>query len=165
MKSTFNKWYKRKQQDDAEADQQVERLLQKVKNVAVVGISRNPHRDSHYVGRYLKNAGYRVIPVNPGADEILGEKAYPDLQSIPDPVEVVDIFRRPEDIPGVVDEALSIHPKAIWLQLGTGKHPEQKKKVEDHGIQFVQNRCMKVDHQFLIRPHMQNNGISCSINE
>ncbi|MEX0994764.1 MAG: CoA-binding protein [Balneolaceae bacterium] len=164
MKSTFNKWYKRKKKDDSEADQKVEQLLQKVKNVAVVGISRNTHRDSHYVGRYLKNAGYRIIPVNPGAKEILEEKAYPDLKSIPDPIEVVDIFRRPEDIPGIVEEALSVHPKAIWLQLGTGKHPDIQKKVEGHGIQFIQNRCMKVDHQFLIRDKKTKTGASCRIN-
>lgn len=129
-----------------------ERILEEVKTIAIVGISRNRHRDSQYVARYLQSAGYRIVPVNPGADEILGEKSYPDLKSIPFPVDVVDVFRKPEDIPSVVDEALKINPKVVWLQLGTGEHPEKQKKVESKGIQFVQKRCIKVDHQFLIRP-------------
>ncbi|MDR9415665.1 MAG: CoA-binding protein, partial [Gracilimonas sp.] len=86
------------------------------------------------------------------ADEILGEKSYPDLQSIPYPVDVVDIFRRPEDIPEIINEALPINPKVIWLQLGTGDHPEEREKIESNDITFVQKRCIKVDHQFLIRP-------------
>jgi len=158
MKSTFNKWYKRKKTNRNGADQQIEALLKEVKTVAIVGISRNRHRDSHYVGRYLKNAGYRIIPVNPAAGEILDEKAYPDLKNLPLQVDVVDVFLPPEYVPDIVDEALAIHPKAIWLQLGTGKHPEIKKKVKDHGVQFVQNRCMKVDHQFLIRPKKQGHS-------
>lgn len=130
----------------------VEELLDDVQTIAIVGISRNRHRDSHYVGKYLQSAGYRIIPVNPGAEEILGEKSYPDLKSIPFEVDVVDVFRKPEDITAVVDEALAIKPKVIWLQLGTGEHPEERIKVETKDIQFVQKRCIKVDHQFLIRP-------------
>lgn len=155
MRSTFNNWYTNKMRANEWLSQEtdrVEQLLEEVKTVAMVGISRNRHRDSQYVARYLKDAGYRVVPVNPGADEILGEKSYPDLQSIPFPVDVVDIYRKPEDIPAVVDEALAINPKVIWLQLGTGDHPEERKKVEERGLQFVQKRCIKVDHQFLIRP-------------
>lgn len=131
---------------------QVEKLLQQVQTIAVVGISRNRHKDSHYVGRYLKNAGYTVVPVNPGADEILGEKAYPDLISIPFDVDIVDIFLSPEHIPKAVEQALEVQPKAIWLQLGTGTHPKVKEQVETKGFHFFQNRCIKVDHQFLIRP-------------
>lgn len=130
----------------------VEELLPTITTIAIVGISRDRHRDSHFVGRYLKNAGYKIVPVNPGADEILGVKAFPDLRSIPFPVDIVDIFRKPQDIPEAVDEALDVHPKAVWLQLGTGRHPEQQAKVEQQGVRFIQNRCIKVDHQFLIRP-------------
>jgi uncharacterized protein len=155
VKSTFSDWYEKKMRKTPELaveTSRIEKFLSEVSTIAIVGISRNRHRDSHFVGRYMQNAGYKIVPVNPGADEILGEKAYPDLRSIPFPVEVIDIFRSPDDIPGIVDEALEINPKIVWLQLGTGKHPEQKARVEKQGIQFVQNRCIKVDHQFLIRP-------------
>ncbi|MEQ8523645.1 CoA-binding protein [Gracilimonas sp.] len=160
MRKTYNDWYLKKMRADKELSKEtdeVEELLDEVKTIAMVGISRNRHRDSQYVARYLKEAGYQIVPVNPGADEILGEKSYPDLASIPFPVDVVDVFRRPEDIPEVVDEALKINPKVIWLQLGTGDHPEIRKKVEEKGIQYVQKRCIKVDHQFLIRPKKETN--------
>ena len=129
----------------------IEAYLDEIKTIAIVGISRNRHKDSHFVGRYLKKAGYTIIPVNPGADEILGEKAYSDLVSIPDKIDAVDVFIKPEHVPQVVDQALQIKPKVIWLQLGTGDHPEEVKKAEQAGVKMVQNRCMKVDHQFLIR--------------
>ncbi len=129
----------------------VAELLDDVKTVAIVGISRNPHRDSSYVGRYLQSVGYKIVPVNPGADQILGELSYPTLDAIPFPIDVIDIFRKPADIPTVVDEALKLNPKAIWLQLGTGDHPEVREKVESRNIKFIQKRCIKVDHQFLIR--------------
>lgn len=159
MKSTFNNWYDRKMRATPELKKQTEAiasLLGEIRTIAIVGISRNRHRDSHYVGRYLQGAGYRIIPVNPGADEVLGEKAYADVRDIPGQVDAVDLFRPPEAIPGEVDKALEISPRVIWLQLGTGTHPGQKEKVENAGLTFVQNRCMKVDHQFLIRPQQQN---------
>jgi len=154
MKSTFSDWYERKMYATSELSDEtndIQSLLGKVNNIAIVGISKNETKDSHFVGRYLKNAGYRIFPVNPTASEILGETCYPDLQSIPESIDVVDIFRRPEDIPAIVEEALSIHPKAIWLQLGTGEHHELKSEVEQKGIKFIQKRCIKADHQFLIR--------------
>ncbi len=135
----------------SEETDQIEEVLDKVNTIAIVGISRNKHKDSNFVGRYLQNAGYIIIPVNPGADEILGEKAYPDLTSIPVQVDVVDVFIKPEHIPQVVDQALQLKPRAIWLQLGTGQHPEQKLKAKEAGVFMIQNRCIKVDHQFLIR--------------
>lgn len=155
MQVTFDNWYNRKMTatpELASETAEVEKLLDEVKTIAIVGISRNLHRDSSYVGKYLKSAGYKIVPVNPGADEILGEKSYPSLDSIPFPVDVVDIFRRPQDIPAAVDEALKLEPEAIWLQLGTGDHPEVREKVLDQSIRFFQKRCIKVDHQFLIRP-------------
>lgn len=139
----------------------VEQLLEEIQTIAIVGISRNRHKDSHFVGRYLQNAGYRILPVNPGADKILGEQVYPDLKSVPVNVDVVDIFMRPEHIPGIVDQALAVHPKTIWLQLGTGTHPEEARKAALAGVGMIQNRCMKVDHQFLIRPkkeYVQNSA-------
>lgn len=155
MRPTFGNWYDRKMRANEEISKktdQAEALLDDVSTIAIVGISSNPQKDSNFVGRYLKNAGYRIVPVNPGAKEILGEKAYASLDEIPFPVDVVDIFRKPEAIPSVVKDALNIQPKAIWLQLGTGTHNDQQNLVEKQGIQFYQNRCIKADHQFLIRP-------------
>ena len=159
MKNTFNNWYDSKMRStperSAETDE-IEVLLDDVKTIAIVGISRNLHKDSHYVGRYLQNAGYHIIPVNPGADEILGEKAYSDLKSIPDRVDIVDIFIKPEFVPQVVDQALEVQPKAVWLQLGTGSHPGETDKSKRAGVKIIQNRCIKVDHQFLIRDRNNN---------
>ncbi|MCH8494113.1 MAG: CoA-binding protein [Balneolales bacterium] len=158
MKKTFNTWYDKKMYatpELAEETNRVEQLLQNVKTVAIVGISKNPQKDSHFVGRYLQKHGIRIVPVNPGAPEILGEKTYADLQSIPFPVDVVDIFRRPEDIPSTVQQALAIKAPLIWLQLGTGTHDELKQNVLEQGAELIQNRCIKVDHQFLIRDKQQ----------
>lgn len=129
----------------------IESYLDNIKTIAIVGISRNRYKDSHFVGRYLQNAGYTLYPVNPGADEILGMKAYPDLKSIPDKIDAVDIFISPEYISEIVYQSLEAEPKVIWLQLGTGTHPDEAEKARDSGVFLVQNRCMKVDHQFLIR--------------
>lgn len=155
MKNSFTNWYK-SGSDNAEAvnelsEDEIASLLLDTQRIAIVGLSRNRHKDSHYVARYLQNKGYTIIPVNPGADEILGEKAYPDLAGIPEPVDVVDIFIPEEHIPTIVDQAIAIKPKAIWLQLGTGIHNDLHQHVKEHDIEFIQNRCMKVDHQFLIR--------------
>lgn len=141
----------------AETDQ-AEELLEEIATIAVVGLSRSFHKDSQFVARYLQNAGYTIVPVNPGADEILGEKAYPDLESIPFEVDAVDIFLPPELIPEAVDQAINIKSKGIWLQLGTGPNPKEKQKAEQAGIPLFENRCIKVDHQFLIRPKHAANG-------
>ncbi len=161
MKNTFNSWYDQKMYATPElADEtdRVEGFLGGLKTIAIVGISKNEQKDSHFVGRYLKNAGYRIFPVNPTATEILDQPCYPDLASIPEPVDAVDIFRRPEDIPATVREAMALdpRPKVIWCQLGTGDHPELKAELEAAGVIFIQNRCMKVDHQFLIRPKTES---------
>jgi predicted CoA-binding protein len=157
MESTFRSWYQEKMLATpelvAEANR-IDEILDAIKTIAIVGISTNKTRDSHFVGRYLKNAGYTVIPVNPTATEILDETCYPDLKSIPVAVDAVDIFRKPSDVPGVVEEALALNPqpKVIWLQLGTGTHDALKERAEAQGVALLQNRCMKVDHQFLKRP-------------
>lgn len=155
MRNTFNSWYEKKMRATPELSEETDRIedwLENIKTIAIVGISRNRHKDSYFVGRYLKKAGYKIIPVNPGAEEILSEKAYPDLKSIPEKIDAVDVFIRPEFVSEVVDQALEIDPKVIWLQLGTGEHPKEVEKTENAGVLMVQNRCMKVDHQFLIRP-------------
>ena len=154
MRSTFNSWYDKKMRatpELAEETHQIENWLDNIQTIAIVGISRNKHKDSYFVGRYLQNAGYNIIPVNPGADEILDKKAYPDLKSIPEEIDAVDVFIKPEYVSEIVEQALKADPKVIWLQLGTGEHPEEIENAKKNGIIMVQNRCIKVDHQFLIR--------------
>ena len=154
MRNTFNSWYDKKMRATPEISEETDKIehwLDNIETIAIVGISRNRHKDSHFVGRYLQKAGYNIIPVNPGADEILGKKAYPNLKSIPEKIDAVDIFIKPEYIPEVVDQALEVDPNVIWLQLGTGEHPGEIEKTKKHDVLMVQNRCMKVDHQFLIR--------------
>lgn len=166
LKSTFNNWYETKMRSNRELSDEtdhIENVLKEIKNIAIVGISRNRHRDSYYVGRYLQNAGYRIFPVNPGADTLLGVKAYADLASITEKVDVVDVFVNQKYVPKIVDQAIEIRPKAIWLQLGTGTHPDEVEKAKKAGVFLVQNRCMKVDHQFLIRDK-GNGAPSCDIN-
>lgn len=124
---------------------EVKEILSKYKTVAVVGLSDNPERDSYRVAKYLIEHGYRVVPVNPGRDTILGLKSYPDLKSIPFPVEIVDIFRKPEAIPPIVDDAIAIGAKVVWMQLGLA-HNESAKKARDAGLHVVQNKCIKIEH-------------------
>lgn len=165
MRTTFNNWYDDKMRAtealSAETDR-AEKTLETTSTIAIVGLSRSFHKDSQFVGRYLQNAGYDIVPVNPNANRILGEKSYPDLLSIPFPIDVVDVFLPPGVLSKAVDQALEMdpRPKAIWLQLGTGQNPEEEEKVSGSGIELYQNRCIKVDHQFLIRPKKQANTIS-----
>jgi uncharacterized protein len=100
------------------------------------------------VGEYLKKKGYRIIPVNPAKDKILGEKSYPDLSSIPEKVDIVDIFRAVEAIPGIVDEAIKIGAGAVWMQLGLA-HNESAEKARGAGLFVVQSKCMKKEHSRL----------------
>ncbi len=161
MRTTFNNWYDKKMRAtkklSAETDS-AEKTLSEISTIAIVGLSRSFYKDSQFVGRYLQNAGYEVVPVNPGADEILGRKAYPDLKSIPEKVDAVDVFLPPKIIYKAIEQVLNLHykPRAIWLQLGTGKHPAEVKKVKNSGIEIYENRCIKVDHQFLVRPKINN---------
>ena len=126
----------------------VQDILEKSKVVAVVGLSPKPHRDSHEVARYMQDNGYRIIPVYPRADSILGEKVYPDLKSIPEKVDVVDIFRKSQDVPPVVDEAIEIGAKAVWMQLGI-VHEGAAAKAREAGLGVVMDRCMLVEHRNL----------------
>ena len=117
-----------------------------LKNIAVVGLSPNMSRPSHDVSRYMLAQGYRIIPVNPGHTEILGLKAYPALEAIPDPVDVVDVFRRPEHITPIARAAVAIGAKALWLQLGI-VNDEAVAVAEAAGLWVVQDRCIKIEHQ------------------
>lgn len=125
--------------------EEVRAVLKKYKTVAVVGLSPKPERDSHKVAKYLKEEGYDVIPVNPGQKEILGLKSYPSLKAIPIPVDVVDIFRRPEAIPPIVDDAIEIGAKVVWMQLGIA-HNEAADKARKAGLEVVMDKCMKIEH-------------------
>jgi predicted CoA-binding protein len=116
----------------------VEEQLRNSKTIAVVGLSDRPERDSHRVSKYLQSQGYRIIPVNPMIDEALGEKSYPDLKSVPEPIDMVDIFRRSEFVPPVVDEAIEVGVKYIWMQDGV-IHPEAAARAEAAGIPVIMN--------------------------
>ncbi len=116
----------------------IDEILQNSKTIAVVGLSDNPARDSHRVSSYLQSQGYRIVPVNPTIEEALGEKSYPDLTSVPEPIDLVDIFRRSELVPPVVDEAIEIGVKYIWMQDGV-INPDAAAKAEAAGIPVVMN--------------------------
>ena len=120
----------------------------KLNNIAVVGMSPKQERPSHYVAMYLKENGYTIYPVNPGHDKIAGMDCYPDLESIPDSIDVVDIFRRSEFVPLIVDSAISIGAKAVWMQ-DTVIHEEAGKKAEDAGLLVVMDDCMLRQHRKL----------------
>lgn len=120
-------------------------ILTKYHTIAIVGASPDPSHDSYGVVEYMKNKGYRIIPVNPNAAEVLGQTAYPDLLSIPAPVEVVNIFRRPVEVGPVVEQAIAIGASAIWMQLGI-INKEAAGRARAAGLKVVMDRCMKVEH-------------------
>src|SRR6187401_231655 len=124
-------------------------ILLSTKTIASVGLSSNPDKESYDIASYLKQQGYRVIPVNPTASEILGEKPYPDLSSIPEKVDVVQVFRKPEDVPPVVDEAIKIGAKVVWMQEGI-RHEEAARKARAAGLQVIMDACMRATHRRLM---------------
>ena len=128
----------------------IERVLTGYRTWAVVGLSENPGRASHRVAEYLQSRGFRIIPVNPAADRILGETAYPDLASIPEPVEVVDIFRRSSQAGTHVDEAIAVAAKAVWLQLGV-IDGEAAGRARAAGLEVVMDRCPAIEYLRLLR--------------
>ncbi len=134
------------------SDEEIKAILEEAKTVAVVGLSDNPERESHQVAAYLKAQGYRIIPVNPNVQEVLGERAYPTLGDIPKDikVDVVDIFRRPEFIPEIVDQAIARGAKAVWMQKGLA-HNAAADKARAAGLAVVMDRCMMVEHRRLVR--------------
>ena len=124
------------------------KILTEAKTIAVVGASKNPEKDAHRIPKYLQEHGYRIIPVNPTADVILGEKTYKSLSDVHEPYDVVDIFRPSEDVPPIVDEAIRGPAKVIWMQLGI-ENDSAAKKAEAAGKIVVQNACMMVAHRTL----------------
>ena len=124
-------------------------ILRSVKTIAVVGLSSKRMRPSYGVSEYMQRAGYRIIPVNPAETEVLGEKAYPDLDSIPVPVDLVNIFRRSELVPPVVDAAIRIGAKAIWMQEDV-VHEEAAEKARAAGLMVVMDRCVLKEHRKMV---------------
>ncbi len=131
-------------------EEEVKDTLSRSKTIAVVGISSKPDRPSYIVAAYLQSKGYRIIPVRPDGEKILGEKVYHSLTEIPKEIEVdiVDIFRRPEDVPPVVEEATRRGAKVVWMQEGIA-HPGAAGKAEKAGLKVVMDRCIKKEHQRL----------------
>ena len=122
----------------------LQRILSEYKRVAVVGLSADWWRPSFFAAKYLLEHGFQVIPVNPKYDEILEQKCYPDLKSIPTPIDVVDLFQKSERVPFFVDDAIEIGAKVLWMQLGI-INQEAAKKAEDAGLEVVMDRCMKIE--------------------
>jgi len=127
----------------------IRRILKDSKTIAVVGLSPKPHRPSHRVASYLMEVGYTIIPVNPGQDSILGQTCYPNLRAIPVPVDLADIFRRPEEILPIVEDAIAIGARFIWMQEGI-INEEAATKAEAAGITVIMDRCTKIDHMNLL---------------
>jgi predicted CoA-binding protein len=126
-------------------DKQLKELYKSIQTIASVGLSANVEKPSFGIVYYLQQQGYRIIPVNPTAPEILGQKSYPDLLSIPDKVDVVQLFRRSEDVPPFVEQAIQIGAKVVWMQEGIS-NPEAAKKAEAAGLTVVMDRCMRAEH-------------------
>lgn len=121
------------------------RILRENRTVAVVGLSSNWYRPSYFAAKYLLDHGYRVIPVNPKQASILGQRSYPSLLEIPEPVDVVDIFRKPPQVPSLIEQAIRIGAKVVWMQLGI-VHEEAAARARAAGLEVVMNRCMKIEY-------------------
>jgi predicted CoA-binding protein len=123
----------------------IQRVLNTTKTIAIVGLSKNELRASFFVGYYLKRHGYRVIPVNPRETQILGETCYPSLRDIPTPVDVVNVFRAPDAVPGIARDAVAIQASTLWCQFGV-INEEGARIAEDGGLSVIMDRCFKIEH-------------------
>jgi len=121
------------------------RILRTSKTVAVVGLSANWYRPSFFAAKYMQEHGYRIIPVNPQIDSVLGEKCHASLRDIPEPVDIVDCFRRSTEIPALAEEAIAIGAKVLWMQLGV-ENAAARARAEAAGLEVVENRCVKIEH-------------------
>ncbi|MBW7887134.1 MAG: CoA-binding protein [Bacteroidetes bacterium] len=130
-------------------NEELKKLLSEVKTIAVVGASPKPWRDSGSISNFLSKRGYTVFPVNPKYTEVHGMKCYPDLKSIPEKIDLVDIFRDPREIDAVIDEAIALNAKAVWLQLGV-VNPQAAQKAENAGLQVVMDRCIAIEYRALM---------------
>ena len=128
------------------AEDAIAEILKKCRTIAVVGLSSNPMRPSHEVTEYMQRAGYRIIPVNPNEREVLGERSYARLEDVPEKVDVVNIFRRPEEVPAVVESAIRIGAPVVWMQLGI-ENEEAAEKARAAGLAVVEDACILVEHR------------------
>ena len=133
---------------DSHTDEEIKDIFA-LKKIAVVGMSRHPVKAAHFVPKYLSEQGFDITPVNPTTNEILGKKCYPDISSVQDPIDIVDIFRPSEQVLLVVQNAIKKKPKVIWLQEGI-HNEEAENLAREHGIDIVFNRCMLAEHQRLM---------------
>ncbi len=132
---------------DSHTDDEIKQIFS-LKNVAVIGMSKNQEKAAHYVPKYLSHNGYNIMPVNPTADEILDKKCYPSVEDIPEPIDIVDVFRPSVQVLPVVQQAIKMKPKVIWLQEGI-HNAEAEELARKEGIKVVFNRCMLAEHQRL----------------
>lgn len=132
-------------------NKELKEILLSAKTIASVGVSSSDEKESYHIVAYLQEQGYRIIPVNPTAKEILGEKAYASLSEIPDKVDLVQLFRKSEDVPPYVDEAIRIGAKVVWMQVGI-ENEGAATKARAAGLQVVMNACMRITHRTLIGP-------------
>lgn len=131
-------------------DDEIRDILENTRTIAILGLSPKPDRESNKVGRYLKDQGYRIIPVRPGQKEILGERAYSALYDIQENVDIVDVFRNPSQIVPHAHEAIRVQPKIFWMQLGI-ENQEAATLLTDAGIDVVMNKCIKIEHDRLCK--------------
>jgi hypothetical protein len=135
------------------SDKEMKEILSTAKTIASVGLSGNQQKESYGIAAYLKEQGYQIIPVNPTATEILGEKAYPDLESVPVKIDVVQVFRKPEDVPPVVEDAIKVGAKVVWMQERI-VNEEAAGRAREAGLQVVMDACMRSTHRRLIGPRL-----------
>lgn len=132
--------------DCSPTSQEIDHILKSCKRVAIVGLSPKEERDSSKVAKYLMEHGYEIIPVNPGQKEILGRECFRSLKEIPSPVDLVDLFLNPDRVPPIVEEAIEIGARVVWMQLGV-VHYEAAEKARKAGIQVIMDRCIKQEHE------------------
>jgi uncharacterized protein len=130
-------------------DNIVREFLRTIKTIAVIGLSNNPMRASHGVAQYLQSRGFKIYPVNPNEKKVLGEPSLPDLEMITDSIDIVDVFRRPEFVPAIVDSAIKKGARCLWLQQGI-THPEAEQRATDAGLLVVSDRCLYREHRRLL---------------
>jgi hypothetical protein len=135
------------------SDAEIRSILSRARTIAVVGLSEKPERDSNEVARYLLSQGYRIVPVNPTVAEVLGERSYPSLSAIPEAtrIDIVDVFRRSDQVPPVVDEAIARKAPVVWMQLGV-EHAGAAAQARSHGLTVLENSCIMVQHRRLRIP-------------